>query len=106
MVIGVSFLLVGFLDLVSADTEVLTRSARFVARIFPPKLDPVFLRSLKLPDSSDDRDLRNGHLDQCFIGAALALPATSTVVLSENDESLESSFFKRWARRVVYFILE
>lgn len=103
IVIAASFYLVGFLDLISADSGMLARSARFVAKMFPPEVDPVFLRSLRVPLVQTIGISVMGTLIGVFIGAALALPATSTVVLSENDESRRSFFLERLARRVVYY---
>lgn len=103
IVIASSFYFVGFLDLVSADSGVLTRSTRFVAKMFPPELDPVFLRSLMVPLVQTIGISVMGTLIGVFIGAALALPATSTVVLGEDDESRRGFFLERSARRVVYY---
>ncbi len=103
IVIAASFYFVGFLDLVSADSGVLTRSARFVAKMFPPELDPVFLRSLMVPLVQTIGISVMGTLIGVFIGAALALPATSTVVPGEDDGSRRGFFLERSAKRVVYY---
>jgi phosphonate transport system permease protein len=103
IVVAVSFYFTGFLDLVSADSGALTRSARFVVKMFPPELDPVFLRSLGVPLVQTIGISVMGTLIGVVIGAALALPATSTVVLGEEDESARGSLLERSARRVVYY---
>lgn len=103
IVIAASFYFVGFLDLVSADSGVLTRSARFVAKMFPAELDPVFLRSLMVPLVQTIGISVMGTLIGVFIGAALALPATSTVVPGEDDGSRRGFFLERSAKRVVYY---
>ncbi len=71
--------------------------------MFPPELDPVFLRSLMVPLVQTIGISVMGTLIGVFIGAALALPATSTVVFGEDDESGRRFFLKRSARRVVYY---
>jgi phosphonate transport system permease protein len=103
IVVAVSFYLAGFLDLVSADSGALTRSARFVIKMFPPELDPVLLRSLAVPLVQTIGISVMGTLIGVVIGAVLALPATSTVVLGEEDESGRGSLLERSARRVVYY---
>ena len=103
IVVAVSFYFAGFLDLVSADSGVLTRSARFVVKMFPPDLDPVFLRSLVVPLVQTIGISVMGTLIGVVIGAALALPATSTLVLSEEEESARRSLLEQSARRIVYY---
>jgi phosphonate transport system permease protein len=101
--VAASFYFVGFLDLISADSGMLTRSARFVAKMFPPEVDPVFLRSLMVPLVQTIGISVMGTLIGVFIGAALALPATSTVVLGEDDESRRGFLLERLARKTVYY---
>jgi phosphonate transport system permease protein len=102
-VIAASFYLVGFLDLISADSGMLTRSARFIAKMFPPEVDPVFLRSLMLPLVQTIGISVMGTLIGVFIGAALTLPATSTLVLGEDNERGRHSRIERLARKFLYY---
>jgi len=103
IVIAASFYLVGFLDLISADSGMLARSARFVAKMFPPEVDPVFLRSLLVPLVQTIGISVMGTLIGVFIGVALALPATSTVLPGEDDESRRGFFLERLAGKAVYY---
>jgi len=103
IVVAASFYFVGFLDLISADSGMLTRSARFVAKMFPPELDPSFLRSLMVPLVQTIGISVMGTLIGVFIGVTLALPATSTVILGEDDESGRGFFLERLARKAIYY---
>jgi phosphonate transport system permease protein len=101
--IAASFYFVGFLDLISADSGMLKRSARFIARMFPPEFDLVFLRTLMVPLVQTIGISVIGTLVGVFVGAVLALPATSTVVLDEDDESRRGFLLERLAREAVYY---
>jgi phosphonate transport system permease protein len=103
VVVAASFYFVGFLDLISADSGRLTRSVRFIAKMFPPEVDPGFLRSLMVPLVQTIGISVMGTLVGVFIGATLALPATSTVILGEDDESRRDFFLERLARKAVYY---
>ena len=98
-----SFYFAGFYDLLRANSGLFARSVRFIGQMFPPDLDPAFLRSLAVPLIQTIGISVMGTLIGVVIGAALALPATSTVVLGEADEAARSSLREQLAWRAVYY---
>ncbi|HKX31029.1 MAG TPA: ABC transporter permease subunit [Blastocatellia bacterium] len=90
----------GFLSGRLGDAEMLTRIGGFVARMFPPNFEIEFLRSLLRPLVQTVAISVIGTLMGIVTGAALALPATSTFILSEREAAgrriwIEQAF--RWS---------
>jgi phosphonate transport system permease protein len=99
---GLSFYLTGLFDVAFTDSGTFVRTGRFVARMFPPNLDGDFLRSLMLPLFQTLAISVNGTLMGILIGLILALPATATLILGEDDSAGAHSFSVRAVRRVIY----
>jgi len=96
-----SFYVSGFFS--NTRSGLLTRMARFVAGMFPPDLDPVFLRSLALPVIQTIGISVMGTLIGIAIGAVLSLPATSTIAFSRSDEPGRQSSVGTAAKAVMYY---
>src|SRR5262249_14252467 len=92
----------GFLNGMLGDDEMMMRIGRFVARMFPPNFEVEFLRSLPLPLAQTIAISIIGTLMGIIIGAALALPATSTLVLNERDAVGRHTWMERAVRWSVY----
>ena len=79
------------------------RVVRFIGGMFPPDLDPAFLKSLAVPLIQTIGISVMGTIIGIAIGAALALPATSTLVFVERDKAGKDSFIERALRRFIYY---
>jgi len=102
VVVAVSAYFAGFSDLLFADSGTLSRSARFIARMFPPDLDPAFLQSLAVPMVQTIGISVMGTLIGVLIGGILTLPATSIEVFGEED-NLRRSLLERLASAAIYY---
>jgi len=100
-VIAASFYLTGFFT--ATREGLLSRMVRFAAAMFPPDLDPLYLRSLALPLLQTIGISVIGTLIGIAIGAVLALPATSTFVFSREDEPGHRSLFSSVGRGFIYY---
>lgn len=101
-VVGFSFHAVGLTGVALFDAGVPGRVERFVGRMFPPDFDPSFLSSLVNPLFQTLGISVIGTLIGVALGAALALPATSTLVLAGPDAAGRRTPVERAVRRVVY----
>jgi phosphonate transport system permease protein len=101
---GLSFYLTGLFDGAFSDSGIFVRTARFVARMFPPNLGWDFLRSLILPLFQTLAISVNGTLMGIIIGVVLALPATATLILGEADAVGAHSLPIRLGRRMIYIL--
>jgi phosphonate transport system permease protein len=99
--VATSFYLTGFFT--STRAGLLSRIARFAGEMFPPELDPVFLRSLAVPLIQTIGISVMGTLIGISIGAVLSLPSTSTLVFAGEDEAGSRSLLGRCARGFVYY---
>ena len=98
-----SFYLAGFFNGSLVDPSLLNRSARFVAQMFPPDFDPEFLRSLARPVLQTIGISVMGTLLGIGIGAALAAPATSTLVFADEAEARRISTVEGIAQRLLFY---
>ena len=99
--VATSFYLTGFFT--STRAGLLSRIVRFAGEMFPPELDPVFLRSLAAPLIQTIGISVMGTLTGIAIGAVLSLPATTTLVFAGEDEAGSRSLLGRAARAFVYY---
>jgi phosphonate transport system permease protein len=79
--------------------------ARFAGQMFPPDLSTEFLSSLLLPLIQTIGISVIGTLIGIAIGAALSLPATSTLTLEQDDAAGKHSLFARILRRLIYYLI-
>lgn len=93
---------VGFLNGALLDAGVLSRMARFVARMFPPDLSREFLLGLIQPLFQTVGISVIGTLLGIAVGAALALPATSTLMFAPAEAAGRRSAFGLVARWLAY----
>lgn len=101
-VAGCSLYAVGFLNGALLDAGVGARVARFVGRMFPPDLSADFLLGLLRPLAQTVGISVMGTLVGILLGAALALPATSTLMLDGLETAGRPSAAVRAARRLAY----
>ena len=78
------------------------RVARFAGKMLPPELDPKFLSGLTTPLVQTIGISVVGTLIGVALAAALALPATSTLVLAGPDAAGRRAPVGRAARRIAY----
>jgi len=102
VVVAASFYLSGFFT--ATREGLVSRIVGFASDMFPPDLDPVYLRSLALPLLQTIGISVMGTLIAIFIGAVLALPATSTFLFSGEDEPGRRSFLSSVGRASVYYV--
>jgi phosphonate transport system permease protein len=102
LAIAWSFYATGLFSIARADSGVLTRVSRFIGEMVPPDLSPGFLRSLFVPLLQTIGISVIGTLIGFAIGAVLSLPATSTLMLSDDDDADKRSWFGRAARWLIY----
>ena len=93
---------VGFLSGALLDSSVAWRLARFVGRMFPPDLAPEFLSGLVRPLFQTVGISVVGTLLGVALGAALALPATSTLTLVSREAAGRRSAAGVAARGLAY----
>ena len=101
-VAGCSLYAVGFLNGALLEAGVAARIVRFVGRMFPPDLSGEFLRGLVRPLFQTIGISVVGTLLGILIGAALSLPATSTLVFLPPDAAGRRSTPGLFARRLAY----
>jgi len=101
-VVGASFYLAGFFN--STRAGLLSRMVRFAGEMFPPELDPMFLRSLALPLVQTIGIAVMGTLIGVAISAVLSVPATATLAFAGEDEAGSRSLMGRAARACVYYV--
>ncbi|HEV2765646.1 MAG TPA: phosphonate ABC transporter, permease protein PhnE [Pyrinomonadaceae bacterium] len=93
---------VGFLNGTLLDAGLGPRVARFVARMFPPDLSRDFLLGLLTPLAQTVGISVVGTLLGVGLGAALALPATSTLMFTPRDAAGRRSALSLAARWLAY----
>ena len=93
---------VGFLNGALLDAELGARVARFVGRMFPPDLSSDFLLGLLRPLAQTVGISVVGTLVGILVGAALALPATSTLMFVPRDAAGRRSAPALAARWLAY----
>jgi len=101
-VVAASFYSTGFFT--ATRVGLVSRMAGFAAQMFPPDLDPVYLRSLALPLLQTIGISVMGTLIAIAVGAVLALPATSTFLFSGEDEPGHRSLLSSVGRASVYYV--
>ncbi|MGH8598279.1 MAG: PhnE/PtxC family ABC transporter permease, partial [Gammaproteobacteria bacterium] len=99
--VAASFYLTGFFE--STRAGLLSRIVRFAGEMFPPELDPVFLRSLAVPLIQTIGISVMGTMIGIAIGAVLSLPATSTLTFGGEDEAGSRALPGRAARAFTYY---
>jgi phosphonate transport system permease protein len=87
LVAACSLYAVGFLNGALLEAGAAARIARFVAGMFPPDLSAEFLRGLVRPLLQTVGISVTGTLVGVLLGAALALPATSTLMFASGDSA-------------------
>jgi phosphonate transport system permease protein len=97
-----SFHAVGLTGGALFDAGAARRVARFIVAMFPPDFDPSFLSGLLVPLFQTIGISVVGTLVGIALGAALALPATSTLMLTTPDAAGRQSPLERIARRALY----
>ena len=102
VVVASSFYISGFFTATRAG--LMSRMVGFATEMFPPDLDPVYLRSLALPLLQTIGISVMGTLIAISIGAALAIPATSSFLFSGEDEPGRRSFLSIAGRASVYYV--
>ena len=102
LVVGVSFYATGFRGFVPLDAGTLSRVARFVGALIPPELTPSFLAQLVVPLLQTVAISVVGTLLGVAVGAVLAIPAASNLVLSNVDEGGRRSAFVSGVRLLVH----
>jgi len=98
----VSFYAVGFTQGALFDAGAAGRVSRFVGRMFPPDFDATFLSSLVVPLLQTVGISVMGTLLGIALGAALALPAISTLALVGPDAAGSHPMAERMGRRLAY----
>jgi len=91
-----SFYATGFLNGAFSDSAIPARIVRFVSQMFPPDVDPSFLRSLGRPLLQTIGISVMGTLIGIIVGVILSLPAAGILIFSEKDEAGQ----RRWSDRV------
>ncbi|HLF83869.1 MAG TPA: phosphate/phosphonate ABC transporter permease [Blastocatellia bacterium] len=99
-VVAASFFVTGFFT--GTRAGLLTRIVRFSGEMFPPDLDPAFLRLLAVPLVQTIGISVMGTLIGIAIGAVLSLPATSTLAFAGEDDAGGPSLLNRALRAFVY----
>lgn len=99
---GCSLYAVGFLNGALLDAGVAPRVARFVGRTFPPDLSKGFLLGLVEPLFQTVGISIMGTLLGLAVGAALALPSTSTLMFVPAEAAGRRSVANTAARRLAY----
>jgi phosphonate transport system permease protein len=102
--IVLSFYLTGFFGGAFSDAGIFIRTAHFVARMFPPNFGSDFLYSLLLPLIQTLAISVIGTLMGIIIGAVLALPATSTLILGDADSAGTQPWPIHVLRRTLYVL--
>jgi phosphonate transport system permease protein len=97
-----SFYATGFLNGAFSDSAIPARIVRFVSQMFPPNIDPLFLRSLGRPLLQTIGISVMGTLIGIIVGAVLSLPAAGILVLSEKDEAGQNHWSDRVSRWLTY----
>ena len=98
-----SFYAAGFFNGYLLDPQILARVSRFVRAMIPPDVDPAFLISLGVPLLQTISISVMGTLLGIGIGAVLSLPATSSLILHQDQAAGHRSRADRLARRAAYF---
>ncbi len=98
-----SFFASGFANGAIFGPGLFTRITRFVGAMFPPDLDPAFLRSLAVPLFQTLGISVMGTAIGIALGAVLAIPATSTLVFVEPDAAGNYSWADRMMRALIYY---
>jgi phosphonate transport system permease protein len=104
LAIAWSFYATGLFNIARADSGVLTRVFRFIGEMVPPDLSPEFLRALFVPLLQTVGISVIGTLIGLVIGAVLSLPATSTLMLGDDDDADKNSWLGRAARWLIYLL--
>lgn len=105
VVIGIlcsSFYATGITQGTLFDAAIIERVFRFVAAMFPPDFDFVFVSGLVKPLFQTIAISVLGTMLGIFLGAALALPATSTLMFDTPDAAGRQPLLDRGARAVAY----
>lgn len=101
-VLCLSFYTTGVTQGMLFDAAIVGRVFRFVAAMFPPDFDYVFLSGLVKPLSQTIAISVLGTMLGIFLGAALALPATSTLMFDAPDAAGRQPLLDRGARALAY----
>jgi len=97
-----SFYATGFLNGAFSDSAIPARIVRFVSQMFPPDIDPAFLRSLGRPLLQTIGISVMGTLLGIIVGAVLSLPAAGILIFSEKDEAGQRRSSDRVFRWLTY----
>jgi phosphonate transport system permease protein len=95
----------GLSGIIFLDSGLLSRMARFAAQMLPPDLSIEFLSSLLSPLIQTIGISVIGTLIGIVVGVVLSLPATSTLMLEQDDAAGNRWLFERILRRLVYYLV-
>lgn len=104
LALAASFYGGGLMSGTLSDVNSLARIGRFVGAMFPPEVDFEFLRSLLKPLAQTVGISVIGTLVGICIGAALAVPATTTLILKSHEDAGRLSRVEQTIRYAVYFV--
>jgi len=102
LVVGWSFYKTGFFNSGLIDAELPRRVAGLLREMFPPDLDPGFLRSLLFPLLQTIGISVIGTLIGISLSTVLSIPAASTLILRDKSAAGRISFFKQTLRWTIY----
>ena len=97
-----SFYTSGFANGAIFGSGLFARITRFVGAMFPPDLDPTFLRGLAVPLFQTFGISVMGTAIGIALGAVLAIPATSTLAFVGPDATGRHSLANRLMRALIY----
>jgi len=100
--VAFSFYAVGFINGALLDVQIGARLLRFVGKMFPPDVAPTFLLSLVKPIFQTISISVIGTLIGVSLGATLALPATSALMLIPPEYAGRHSPIQSAARWLAY----
>ncbi|HKP72565.1 MAG TPA: phosphonate ABC transporter, permease protein PhnE [Pyrinomonadaceae bacterium] len=101
-VVGWSLYATGIFSGALVERGILSRMARFTGAMLPPDFDPAFLRALLVPLVQTIGISVVGTLVGIVAGVLLAVPATSTLILTDPEAAGRRSTVERILRGGIY----